>query len=278
LDDSFPRRTPNRRITETKLHSKISDDLSVTEEDQIKFSANYFIHDYSSDTEQGSINSCDARIRVFESEEYPRLEFQHKNMSEKDIKYYEGIDDEGIIGMQNALIIDFYEENPEHHRLKNRLNFRNLVIENDFLLRIFPLAKEEKPGIDLYNYGVVFQFLIIIYILFFFSQMTGEKEELSETFKFKRFRTEMIFFMFLQIMLVLLDRYFYISNTFDPIKAEAVEGDATTKSVINNVMQEQNKYNFVKLMVYVTLVILVHVVVIWYFPITGNYKINEQIF
>lgn len=128
-------------------------------------------------------------------------------MSENDVSFYKGIDEEGIIGMQNALIVDYYNENPQAEQL---VTFRNLIIENDFLMRIFPTAKEEKPGVDFYNYGVVLQFLIVIYILFFFSNMTGEKEELSETFKFKRFNTEMIFFMFIQIMLILLDRYFYI--------------------------------------------------------------------
>jgi len=109
--------------------------------------------------------------------------------------------------------------------------------------------------------------------------MTGEKEELSETFKFKRFRTEMIFFMFIQILLILLDRFFYISNTFDQISDDnEAENMQRFKSVIHNVMNNENKHNFLKLIVYVITVILVHFVVIWYFPITGNYKINEQIY
>jgi hypothetical protein len=179
-------------------------------------------------------------------------------MSEKDIMYYKNIDDEGIIGMQNALIGDYYRENPELIRMHNRVTFRKLVIENDFLLRIFPINKQEKPGRDLYNYGVVFQFLIVLYLLFFFSQMTGEKEELSETFKFKRFRTEMIFFMFIQIMLILLDRFFYISNTFDQLEKEDSDMEEP-KSVFQNVMKNENKHNFIKLMVYLALVILVHI-------------------
>ena len=63
--------------------------------------------------------------------------------------------------------------------------------------------------------------------------MTGEKEDISETFKFKRFRTEMIFFMFIQIMLILLDRYFYISNTFDQIAADPPDDHETKKSVLH---------------------------------------------
>jgi hypothetical protein len=173
-------------------------------------------------------------------------------MSENDMDFYEGIDEEGIIGMQNSLINDYYEDNPQADQ---RVTFRNLIIENDFLMRIFPTALEEKPGYDFYNYGVVFQFLIVIYILFFFSNMTGENEELSETFKFKRFRTEMIFFMFIQIMLILLDRYFYISNTFDQIADESQEVEEKPRSIIQNILNNENKHNFLKLIVYIVLVI-----------------------
>lgn len=276
--DSSIRRPRKRRATEIDLN-RFNDNFSIVEErEDMRFSANYFIHDYSSDTDIQSHKSCPTRLITVPEALFPPVLVPAKNMSENDIKYYQGIDEEGIIGMQNGLVNDYYEENPELRAHLNRLTFRNLVTENDFLLRIFPLIKEEKPGKDLYNYGVVFQFLIVIYILFFFSQMTGEKEELSETFKFKRFRTEMIFFMFVQIMLILLDRFFYISNTFDQIKEEHHEEEEAPRSIIQNLLHNENKHNFFKLIVYVCLVILVHFAVIWYFPITGNYKINEQIY
>jgi hypothetical protein len=184
-------------------------------------------------------------------------------------------DEEKILEIKDVLVNDYLEENPQEDQ---RVTFRNLIIENDFLIRIFPTALEEKPGYDFYNYGVVFQFLIVIYILFFFSNMTGENEELSETFKFKRFRTEMIFFMFIQIMLILLDRYFYISNTFDQITDESREAGEKPKSIMQNILNNENKHNFLKLIVYTVLVILVHMLVIWYLPITGNYKIGEQMY
>jgi len=200
-------------------------------------------------------------------------------MSEQDIKYYENIDDEGILGMQNALIVDHIQENPNIYHMMHKNDFQTLVMENDFILSIFPTSKKEKPGVDFYNYGVILQFSVVIYILFFFSQMTGENEELAETFKFKRFRTEMIFFMFIQIMLILLDRFFYISNTFDQITPNLEEKEEEKpKNVLNNVLNNDNKHNFFKLIVYFFLVFLVHFTVIWYFPITGNYKINEQIY
>lgn len=181
--------------------------------------------------------------------------------------------------------------------LENPMTLTELVLQNQFIRNIFPDTIEDKPGVDLYKITATIQFMIVSYILFFFSQMTGEKEELSETFKFKRFRTEMIFFMFIQIMLILLDRYFYISNTnekenekeqsISSSSSESSEGH-TDESVDLNKEKEKpffktffkngNKINFIKLTIYVTLVIGVHSLVIWYFPIEGNYKINEQIY
>ena len=277
LDDMDIINNRVRRITDIDIHDNISDNISMTEDNIRHYEPDYFIHEYSENTEEGNVVSCNGRIVLDNDENYSFIDLGHRNMSEQDIKYYEGIDDENILGMQNALIIDYHQENPDEFKLRNRVTFRKLVIENDFLLRIFPIVKKDKPGIDLYNYGVVFQFLIVVYILFFFNQMTGEKEDISETFKFKRFRTEMIFFMFIQIMLILLDRFFYISNTFDQLESEQQKREQP-KSVIHNVMKSENRHNFIKLMVYLALVVLVHMCVIWYFPITGNYKISEQIF
>ena len=207
-------------------------------------------------------------------------------MSENNIKYYEGLDDDGLIALQTDMIMAFNQENQYLNEFNKEMTLRSILLENEFINRIFPTEKQEKPGIDLYNAGVVIQFLIVTYILFFFSQMTGEKEELSETFKFKRFRTEMIFFMFVQIMLILLDRYFYISNTFEKqTEASSVTESETEstdseheKSIYQTLVESGNKINFIKLFIYVLLVVLVHSVVIWYFPMTGNFKIGEQLY
>ena len=80
----------------------------------------------------------------------------------------------------------------------------------------------------------------------------------------------MILFIFIQIVLILLDRYFFISTNF--VKIEKVEGEERL---------EESQYslkNVVKLLMHWMLLIVVHVVMIWYFPITGNLMINEKIY
>ncbi|CAI2386722.1 unnamed protein product [Moneuplotes crassus] len=274
-DPDVRRVKPLRRTSSQNFpYGRLSDDTSELEEYKDHFSPNYFIHECDSDNDGGSIKSCDARMQYPTSEKYSEIELDPKNNSEEDLKYYREIDDEGIYGIQNALTIDHIKENPEIYKPKRKEDLQSLILENDFIRRVFPASKDEKPGYDFYNFGVIFQFLVVIYILFFFSQMTGEYEELSETFKFKRFRTEMIFFMFVQIMLILLDRFFYISNTFDQIKSDSDESGSEDINVLNS----ENRHNLLKLLIYYFLVILVHATVIWYFPLTGNYKISEQIY
>ena len=42
--------------------------------------------------------------------------------------------------------------------------------------------------------------------------MTGGREELMQTFRFQQFSGSMLIFVLLHIVLILLDRYLYISN------------------------------------------------------------------
>lgn len=53
------RGTPKRSKSEMEVHrtSQPSEELSVGEDDNFHFSPNYFIHDYSSDTDDGSVRS-----------------------------------------------------------------------------------------------------------------------------------------------------------------------------------------------------------------------------
>ena len=121
-----------------------------SDDDLLKYDTNYFIHENSSNSEDGSFKSCMSRILIDNDEFYSDLDNINKNMSEADIKYYD-IDEEGIIEMQKSLQIEYYAEN--QHLDKNK---QPLLIRSDFLLEIFPKSKDQKPGYDLYNYGVIF--------------------------------------------------------------------------------------------------------------------------
>ena len=88
--------------------------------------------------------------------------------------------------------------------------------------------------------------------------MSGDKEELSETLQFKRFRTEMIIIMFVAIMLILLDRFFYISNTFDHIQEQESDDSVDKLEESESWINSQDKHNLIKLVIYVFMVFVIH--------------------
>ena len=268
-EDSSPEYVKKKTVL--NFGTKTLEELSIDEDedlDKVVYSANYFIHDYSEDTKNGSVTSCQPRIRVNDHENYSEIDYEEYCMSENNMKGYDGLDDEAIIALQNDMKVSYNKENEFLNQSNNPLSLKQLVLKNQFLNSLFPQSKNEKPGVDMYNAGAIVQFLIIAYILFFFSQMTGEKEELSETFKFKRFRTEMILFMFIQIMLILLDRFFYISNIFekenkpedDETETESSSDEENKPSIFRAIIESDHKQSFFKLLIYITLVLLVNFV------------------
>lgn len=157
-DENIPPQRPRRRITEIDVFDKFSDIASSVGEDYGKYGPSHWIHEYSSDTDQSELKSCPGRaITGNDVDKFSAVALSYKQNSDDHIKYYE-IDEEGVLELQNQMFRDYYEEHPELRRKSNNLSIRNLITENDFILRIFPLTKEEKPGKDLYNYGVIFQF------------------------------------------------------------------------------------------------------------------------
>ena len=261
----------SRKKSVINFDTKMLEESSIDEDedlDKVVYGANYFIHDYSENTKNGSIASCQPRIRVNDHENYSEIDHDEYCMSENNMKGYEGLDDEAIIALQSDMILSFNQENQFYNQFNNPISLKELVLENQFLNSLFPQSKNEKPGVDMYNTGAIVQFLIIAYILFFFSQMTGEKEELSETFKFKRFRTEMILFMFIQIMLILLDRFFYISNIFEKehkpdnetSETESSSDEENKPSIFRAMIESEHKQSFFKLVIFIMQVLLVHFV------------------
>jgi len=55
-------------------------------------------------------------------------------------------------------------------RTKNRKKKKaSILVDNKFMNELFPKLREEKPGRDFYNMMAISQFMILIYIVLFFS-------------------------------------------------------------------------------------------------------------
>ena len=83
-----------------------------------------------------------------------------------------------------------------------------------FLGKIFNRLRNEKPGIDYYNYYTSIQIIILIYIIFFYTKL--EQDSIiynANVFKLKQFSGNMVIFAFIHVFLLTFDRFLYLRNT-----------------------------------------------------------------
>ena len=133
-----------------------------------------------------------------------------------------------------------------------------------FLVRLSPKVKEEKPGKDLYTPTLLLQLLLLLYIIFFYTQMDGEYQNISGAFETNEFSGNMVVALLLQTGLLILDRYLYLSATAQSVK----KSEETVPRRSNRLSWKS--YFASKCIVYFVLVCFIHAMVFWYYPISGN--------
>lgn len=134
-----------------------------------------------------------------------------------------------------------------------------------FLTRVSPKVKEEKPGLDLYTPALLVQLLLLLYILFFYTQLDGESQGFAGAFSSSQFSGNMVVALLLQTALVLLDRYLYLCST-----------SQSTRKAEESVPRRSNSlswrsYFATKCVLYWLLVFFMHAMVFWYYPLSANY-------
>lgn len=220
------------------------------------------------------------------------------------------------------------------HEAKIRLKFipgPKIGISNkrnipNFFNRLLPKNKQEKPGRDFYLYTVLIQMLILVYIFCFFSLMSGNSENISQALRSNQFQGKMVAGLIVQIMIIIIERYFYVNRVSQAIKdAEKAPSDVKPKfpqksmkipkmrirsttiydtlpegieltplhpmgktmTIQNNLLDEgENKEEikkqeneseverrlpiYFRVGIHLILILLVHFLVFWYLPISGN--------
>jgi len=94
------------------------------------------------------------------------------------------------------------------------VKIKGILFKNQYFDRLFPSIKEQKPGKDLYAAMATTQFIICIYMIFFFTQMDADITNVTEAITYNSFSGQMVIALFLQILIMILDRYLYRSKTF----------------------------------------------------------------
>ena len=135
-----------------------------------------------------------------------------------------------------------------------------------FLTRVSPKVKEEKPGSDLYTPALLVQLILLLYILFFYTQMDGESQDFGGSFASSQFSGNMVVALLLQTALVLLDRYLYLCATSQSTR----KAEESVPRRVNSL--SWRSYFASKCILYWLLVLFMHAMVFWYYPLTGNYQ------
>lgn len=147
-----------------------------------------------------------------------------------------------------------------------------------FWMRLLPYEKEEKPGKDMYFYVVICQFLILIYIFCFYTKMNKESQDIATSFRANSFSGSMVIAILIQIFIMMFDRYLYVERTtIDVIHVQNFTRSGSTNTEdINTRAVKSEKAVVVKLLLHYILLIGVHLLVFWYYPLKGNFDKNNN--
>jgi hypothetical protein len=128
-----------------------------------------------------------------------------------------------------ADLIDFIVENKvgKNKFLQFFIKIKMSLTQSEYFESLFPSIKEQKPGFDLYAPMAFIQVLIIVYMIFFYTRMDPDYSNFSSGgFTPTTFNAYLLLYIFIQIIIMILDRYLYLSRDFvviDQLEAEEEE-------------------------------------------------------
>ena len=92
---------------------------------------------------------------------------------------------------------------------------RKRLFKNSYFKRLFPSVSTQKPGRDFYAQMAMIQFIILVYTIMFFTFMERDYTDItSQKLQIRQFSALLVLAAFLQIFIMLLDRYIYIAKSF----------------------------------------------------------------
>ena len=210
--------------------------------------------------------------------------------------------------------IESLNEAKERLGLKSRETYKKEVNKKRGLIEnLLPSNKEEKPGRDYYAIAITTQMLILVYIFFFFTKMDGNSQDISQAIRSNQFQGRMIVVLIIQLSLIIIERYFYVSRTAQALTEAQKTKDSITnttpvsrfrsstaygsdilsrvpktqtvnlnfKEVIKNKEKSQKSIQFpplLRILVFLFLLIAVHLIVFFYLPFNGNYSSSGNLY
>ena len=188
----------------------------------------------------------------------------------------------------------------------------------NYFQRLFPKIRNEKPGEEFYALYTISMFLIIVYILVFYTTMVKDRTFSALSVETNQFSGTMVLFLILHVCFLVYDRILFVcqnrnnlkydyilydKETRKPISVKeynAIKSDITMKypsqqkmfkippeyidqlkvkyNIVSIQIEEFNFPLFQKYMLQIIIVIFAHVFVFFYLPIKGNINISNTFY
>jgi hypothetical protein len=190
---------------------------------------------------------------------------------------------------RDEFIHDYFMEVINKH--KNEVQLYHL---SDFKERTFPRIRNNKPGRDLYAFYTVFEMVLIVYLILFYTDMDQDNMfNTSGRSKFRQFSGTMVLIIFFHAIKAVLDRIIYLNQNRSNLEFEYVyydkkTGEKLTKESIENLSEndyytiyyqkETINYPLIfKFILQLAITILSHLFIFFYLPMMGNYNLQNSI-
>ena len=95
---------------------------------------------------------------------------------------------------------------------KNKINRKYDESKKSYFEKLFPKIRNEKPGSNLYPAYTIIMFLLIIYVLFFYTKMIKDTTYGSVNLETSQFSGEMVICLIIHVTIIICDRVIYISQ------------------------------------------------------------------
>ena len=137
-----------------------------------------------------------------------------KSMDKNEKKNNLNIDSENISILNDIPNEDNEKESNQlfSFNQKNKIDPKFDESKKTYFERLFPQIRNEKPGNNLYPAYTIIMFLIIIYILFFYTKMIQDNTYGSVNLETSQFSGNMVFFLIIHVIIIICDRIIYITQ------------------------------------------------------------------
>ena len=162
--------------------------------------------------------------------EEPKIKLFDWHLSEyeysKDVKTSSGQPVKPTKAELTRFVIDNKPGESSVRKFINKLEI--FFTHSSYFESLFPSIKEQKPGYDLYAPMATVQCIIILYMIIFYTRIDPDYTNVTaDDLTPQQLNSTMVLAVFIQIAIIVLDRYLYLSRDYIVIDEIDVDGNDT---------------------------------------------------